>query len=691
MLRHVVGLAVRRPVLVLLAGIALAVTGFVVGIGALGHLSTQTGTVPGSDSARGSDVVDQASAGRQTLTAVLADRSMRDPALAASLDAAVAQVRTLPGVTDATRPLVAADGRAALVLVTLDGGDRDRTTAAEAVARRLDAVDPPHVTVTGGPLTGGEFSHQALDDVRTAETLTTPVVLALLVLVFGGLLAATMPLLVAAVGVGGAFGLLYVFSFVADVSVYAIQIVTMLAVGLGVDYALLIVNRFREERTAARDDGVDDAVLRAALTAGRTVLFSGLMVSISLAGLAVFPDPFLRSMGIAGASVVVVDMIAALTMLPALLALVGGRIRPARRPEGPGVFHRLAVTVQRRPLATAGAVCAVLVALMVPMGGLRLGGIDPQALPARTETRAQYEALVTHFPQLTGPDPVRVVVPAGATDPAVPDLQRRIRTVPGVRQVGVDPVSPTVTVLRAEVAATPGSGEAARLVADVRALPSPRGTLVTGRSARLVDHRAMLGRDGPWAALIILVATFVVLFWFTGSVLLPVKAIVTSMLSIGAALGVTLWIFQDGHLAGWFGAVGLGATDSMVPVLVSAVAFGLSVDYEVFLLSRVRERWLAGSAPGTAIAEGLQDTGRIITSAALLLMIVFAGFVAGGFVPIQEIGLGLLLSVFLDASLVRIVLVPATMTVLDRYNWWAPAPLAALHRRLSPGIGYLKG
>jgi len=241
-----------------------------------------------------------------------------------------------------------------------------------------------------------------------------------------------------------------------------------------------------------------------------------------------------------------------------------------------------------------------------------------------------------------------------------------------------------VTRLQADVDVVPGTAGAARLVAAVRALPSPPGTLVTGRSARLLDQRAMLRQDGPWVALIILAATFVVLFWFTGSVLLPVKAIVTSMLSIGAALGVTLWIFQDGHFAGWFGAVGLGATDSMVPVLVSAIAFGLSVDYEVFLLSRIRERWLAGSAPAAAVAEGLQDTGRIITSAALLLMIVFAGFVSGGFVPIQEIGLGLLLSVLFDATLVRIVLVPATMTVLDRYNWWAPAPLAALHRRLSP-------
>ncbi|GIF45483.1 putative membrane protein [Asanoa ferruginea] len=662
--------SVRRPVIVLLIWLAVVGAGFTVGVGVFERLVGDVGVVPGSESDRASDLGETLAPEPERITAVVSGIDAADPAVTAAIDRVSADVRAMPGVADVSPPVPAPEtGRAVLFTVTMDladGADEVAGQAAERI-RAGTGLAGGTVTVSGGSLSEDEFSEQAARDVARAEIFSTPIMLLLLLIVFGGLLAAGLPLIIAVVGVGGTFGLLFAFSQVTDVSVYSIQIVTMLAVGLAVDYALLIVYRFREER--AIDPEVGAAVLRTAGTAGRTVLFSGLTVAVALAGLTVFPDPFLRSMGIAGTAVVLLDMLAALTLLPALLALFGKRIKArAPRPASAGVFARLARIVQRRPLVTALTVLAAMLFIAIPVLDMRLAAGDARLLPATTQTRALYDELAVHFPDEVRPDEVSAIVPDAATATMLRD---QIQTMPGVREVEVSALG-NLTLVQADVD-QPQQDAVAQAVRDL-----PGDKLAGGDAARLIDYRGMLAERLPWAIALVALGTLVLLFLFTGSIVLPIKAVLTNLLSIGAALGAVVWVFQQGHL----GLAPLDGTNLTVPVLVAAIAFGLSVDYEVFLLSRMRERWLAGARPEVAVAEGLQLTGRIVTAAALLLAVVFAGFVAGGFVPIRSIGLGLVLAVLLDATIVRMLLVPATMTLLGRYNWWAPAWLARIHARI---------
>ncbi|WP_422769052.1 MMPL family transporter [Plantactinospora sp. WMMC1484] len=680
MLRAITGYAVRRPVLVLLLWLVALAGGFGTGVGVFERLVPEAGGVPGSESDTARQRLADAPPEPVRLTAVVTGRPASDPAVLASADAAVAEVRTMPGIAEVNGPLPSTTtGQALLVSVSLVPGDGEEA-AAEAAADRLHRIEAPSVVVGGGPITDQEFGTQAQQDVARAEALSMPVVLVLLLLIFGGLVAAGLPLVVAVVGIGTTFGLLYAFSLVSDVSVYAIQVTTMLSVGLAVDYALLMVSRFREERVTAPD--VPSAVARTAATAGRTVLFAGLTVAVALAGLLVFPDPFLRSMGLAGAAVVAVNMLAALTLLPALLVLLGRRIPAAKPRTRAGFFARVAGLVQRRPVLTLVATVGLMGTLAVPVLDLRLSPGDPRLLPTSTQTRQMWDALGTHFPERAAPSDILVLASAPATDPELARLRDRVAAVPGVTGVETVPAGPGLTVLRAAPAAPPEQAAARETVTAIRGLPAPFEVLVDGSAARLVDYRGMLADRLPWAVLVVVLATLVLLFALTGSVLLPVKAVLTNVLSLGAALGVVVWVFQQGNLAGLFGAVRLDATHLSVPVLVGAIAFGLSVDYEVFLLSRIRERWLDGADPQRAVAEGLQRTGAIVTSAALLLVVVFAGFLAGGFAPIKAIGLGLVLAVALDATVVRMLLVPATMTLLGRHNWSAPGPLRRLHARI---------
>jgi len=544
----------------------------------------------------------------------------------------------------------------------------------------LRRVDAPSVVVAGGPLSDAEFEGQAQQDVARAEMISMPVVLILLFLVFAGLIAAGLPLLIAVVGVAGTFGILYTFSIVSEVSVYSIQLTTMLAVGLAVDYALLMVSRFREERRTAPD--VPAAIAATAATAGRTVAFSGLTVAVALAGLVVFPDTFLRSMGLAGAAVVLVDMLAALTLLPALLTLLGRRIAAAK-PRTGGVFAGVARFVQRRPVLTLVVTAGVMLLLAAPVLGLRISEGDPRMLPASTETRQMWDRLTTHFPNQAGPGDIEVVADTTTGDPTLGQLRDGIAAIPGVGSVRVSSAGPELTVLHATPSAPPEDPAARDTVAAIRALDTPLHVEVTGDAARLVDYRAMLTERLPWAIALVLAGTMLLLFAFTGSLLLPVKAVASNLLSISAALGIVAWVFQEGHLAGLLGTEGLGYVHLSVPILVGAIAFGLSVDYEVFLLSRIREEWLTGGDPRGSVAVGLQRTGGIVTAAALVIGVVFAGFIVGGFAPIKAVGLGLVLAIALDATIVRMLLVPATMTLLGRYNWWLPTALRRVHARLA--------
>jgi RND superfamily putative drug exporter len=676
--------AVRRPFVVIAAWLLLVGVGFGIGTGVFGRLVSDIGTVPGSESARAASRLEKAAPRPETLTAVISGRPDGDPALRRSVASALGRARAVPGVSGVSEPLPSATTHDALLVeITLAPGE-GQEDAAHAAAARLHDIEGAKVSVAGGPLSDAEFDQQAQKDVARAEILSMPVVLVLLLVIFGGLLAAGLPLLIAVVGIGGTFGVLFAFSTVTDVSVYAIQVTTMLAVGLAVDYALLIVNRFREERRAAA--GVHEAVARTTVTAGRTVMFSGMTVAVALAGLTVFPDPFLRSMGLAGAAVVLVDMAAALTLLPALLSRFGHRISPAKpaRADG-GRFAQVAHAVQRRPVLTLVITVGVMLTLAAPVLGLRISQGDPRMLPTSTSSRQMWDALGTHFPdRAQWASDILVIAGAPAGDPGLARLRQDVAAVPGVGGVTVESAGPRLTVLHATPPRGSAEDAAARdAVTRIRALPAPFPVEVSGDTAEMVDYRAMLGARLPWAIAVVVIGTLLLLFAFTGSVVLPVKAMLTSLLSIGAALGVVVWVFQDGHLAGLLGTEGMGYVHLTVPVLVGAIAFGLSVDYEVFLLSRIRERWLAGAGPRDSVAEGLQRTGRIVTAAALLIAVVFAGFISGGFVPIKSIGLGLVLAVGLDATIVRMLTVPATMTLLGRRNWWLPRPLRRVHDRLA--------
>jgi putative drug exporter of the RND superfamily len=740
MLRRLARFSLRHRRLVAAAWVVLFVGGIAIGSGVFDCLDPDVGDVEGTESARAADRLRALDPGGESIAAVADGVDPRDPRVASGIRATAERLRAIPGVNQVADPfdgppeLLARDGRAALVAVEFEPGlgearfDR-ALEAAETELRRLDA---PHVLVGGGPLQDREFEDQVASDLGRAELLSMPVVLVLLLVVFGGIVAAGLPVLVALVGVAGTLLALFGISSVTDVSVYSVNVVTMLGLGLAVDYALLLVSQFREER-ATHD--VPTAVEETAASAGRTVVFSGLTVAASLAGLLVFQDPFLRSMAYGGGAVVLVDLLAAITLLPVLLATWGHHIRPhtphvqpAAHPapaadptptrrerltptrrhgirrwgslaqagrdgaalsttptsgEGTGLFASISRVVQRRAVLIVVLVAAPLVVAATPFLHAHYEQPDARFLPAGADSRELFETLKARFDPAVWVEPVTVVADAGADRAGLATFTGRIAGLDGVRGIGERPsLAGGVHVIEVVPEGTGTDVAAAGLVEDVRALPAPFPFQVTGDAAELTDYQATITDRLPLAAGLVALATFVLLFLFTGSVVVPVKAIVMNVLSLGASFGALVWVFQEGHLAWLLGVEGTGALDPTVPVLTFAITFGLSMDYEVFLLSRIKEAWDETGDNDRAVALGLQRTGRIVTSAALLLVVVFAGFIAAGMLTIKQIGLGTVLAVALDATVVRMLLVPATMKLMGRWNWWAPAPLRRLHRRI---------
>ena len=742
MLRRLARFIIHHRRLVAAAWMILFVAGIAIGSGVFDRLDPDVGDVEGTESARADARLRALDPGGESIAALADGVDPRDPQVAAGIRATAGRLRAIPGVNQVADPfsgppgLLARDGRAALVAVEFEHGlgeDRfDRALeAAETELRRLDA---PHVLVGGGPLQDREFEDQVASDLGRAELLSMPVVLVLLLVVFGGIVAAGLPVLVALVGVAGTLLALFGISSATDVSVYSVNVVTMLGLGLAVDYALLLVSRFREER-ATHD--VPTAVEETAASAGRTVVFSGLTVAASLAGLLVFQDPFLRSMAYGGGAVVLIDLLAAITLLPVLLATWGHHIRshathvqppahpapadpaadatPARRErltrtrrhgiprwgslaqpgrdgaassttpsgEGTGLFASISRVVQRRAVLIVVLVAVPLVVAATPFLHAHYEQPDARFLPAGAESRELFETLKARFDPAVWVEPVTVVADAGADRTGLAAFTGRIAGLDGVRGIGERrSLAGGVHVIEVVPEGTGTDVAASRLVEDVRALPAPFPFQVTGDAADLTDYQATIADRLPLAAALVALATFVLLFLFTGSVVVPVKAIVMNILSLGASFGALVWVFQEGHLAWLLGAEGTGALDPTVPVLTFAITFGLSMDYEVFLLSRIKEAWDETGDNDRAVALGLQRTGRIVTSAAALIVIVFLGFAAGELLTIKEVGLGMAIAVVLDATVVRMLLVPATMKLMGRWNWWAPAPLRRLHRRI---------
>ncbi len=689
---------VRARWWVLAASLVLVVVGGAWGTGVFGSLSGGGFDDPASPSSLAHSRITQ-ELGRQgqdvlvlysSPTATVEDSGLRDP-----VQSALARLQGRPEVLEvqsyyATQSpaLVSTDRHATYAAIQLRDGDENDKLA------DLDAIRPLLVAARGVQTeVGGLFGFledantQIEGDIIRAEILSMPILLVLMILIFRGLVAAATPLLVGVVAILGAFTVTRVIADYTEVSVFAANVITMLGLGMAIDYALFVVSRFREELAAGHDTA--GAIERTIVTAGRTVVVSGLTVALALSSLLLFPMDFLKSMGYGGMAAVLVAMLAALTALPALLAVLGSRINALRVPlpwrrrsaSGDGGWARLARSVMRRPALYLVAVTVVLLAMASPFLRASFGGFDERVLPEGTPSRTVAERIANDFPG--GSVAPIIALVSGASPQTAQTFAGQVATLPDVTGAQMTVNKGASSLVSITYVGEPTSEEARHVVEAVRALPAPAGAevLVGGRPAADLDQIASLASRLGWMALYVGVVTFLLLFLAFGSVVLPLKAIVMNIISIGASFGVVVWVFQDGHLADWLGFTSTGFLEPTNLILMLAILFGLSTDYEVFLLSRVREEWDRTGDNTEAVTVGLQRTGGIITAAALLLIIVIGGFATGGAATIKMLGVGTVVAVAVDAALVRTLLVPATMRLLGRWNWWAPGPLAKVYRR----------
>jgi RND superfamily putative drug exporter len=614
---------------------------------------------------------------------------------------------------------VSIDGRSALVTARVLGNDTTSTKRGGALAQRFDGTtDGVGILAGGMAVANYQIGKQITHDLAIAEAVAVPLTLVALVLVFGSVVAALLPLVVGGIAIVATLAVLRLLTLIVPVSVYALNLTTALGLGLAIDYSLFILSRYREEVRGGSQGA--QAVHAAVRSAGRTVLFSSLTVGLSLAAMLVFPFYFLRSFAYAGIAVVVVAATGAVVVLPALISLLGPRVnawdvRPALRHllrlapragrDGEGGFwRRLALAVMRRPVAFGGAVLVLLVVLGAPFLSVRFGLPDDRVLPASASAHQVGNVLRDDFSQ-DAADAVTVVLPElGRTSPVkVAAYAARLSLLKGASEV-ISPggtyisgrrvaslSTPVVgggTYLTVQDSVNPNSPAGTGLVDAVRHLQAPAPALSTGPAARNVDSLNALEGALPVALSLIAVSTLVVLFAFTRSVLIPIKAIVLNVLSLSATFGAMVWVFQEGHLSGLLGGVGAtGYLNANMPVLMFCIAFGLSMDYEVFLLSRIKEEWDRSdrtvAANTAAVATGLERTGPIVTAAAVLISIVFIAIGTSQISFIKLFGIGMALAVLMDATLVRGILVPAVMRVAGRANWWAPGWLASRSQRPS--------
>lgn len=650
--------------------------------------------------------------------------SPTDPAAASAIEAEVEALAALDGVRSVTWPegsvrgtaapyagdqpiapqaLRAADGSACLIAVAYDPDAfakpaKEHERVAAGIHASLDPLvaSPDAVRVYSDPLLYQDFTHQIERDLVTGEAVALPVALLVMVLVFGGFLAASIPLVGAFASIAGGLAVLFGFSYPISLDQSSINVVTVLAIGLSIDYGLLIVSRFREE-IHKPDASAGTALAQTMVTAGRTVFFSAVTVAISVGGMLVFQAELIRGIGGAALGAVMMALATALTLIPALLVITADRLkRPSLVSRVPvlrsvvrrtadvsgedGVFERLARTVQRAPWLVVGAVTAILLVLVSPLGDLAVRNSQHELLPSSNVRRQVLDTFDARYPALAVPQ-IRVLA-----DATPPELDAWLAEA----SASVDGITRVTPAKEVDGKATAGiytsyddqaSDEAVAIVRDLRAIDTPIDVKVGGQAAIQIDFVDSLGEGAPWAVGLVVLATFVLLFLMTGSLLVPIKTLLINGLSLSAAVGVVSWIFADGHLQGLLDFTTTGGIETYVLVMIIAFGFGLSMDYEVFLLARIKEHLDAGAGNDEAVRKGLQRSGRIITSAAAIIIIVFVGFATGKLLVIKEVGIGLAVAVFLDASLVRMLLVPATMTLLGRWNWWAPAALRRLYER----------
>jgi RND superfamily putative drug exporter len=724
-MRRLGQLVLRRRRLILALAVVFLPVAAVVGGDVKQHLSAGGFADPSAESTRASRLLESRFANGAPNVVVLvtaqggADATVDDPAVeAAGLDLA-GRLAAEPGIRGVKSywglfhapPLRSLDGRQALILAQIPGDEdavRD-TTQRFADRYRITAgagAGPITADVGGAGEVFRQIEDQAGRDLKRAESLALPLTLLLLVFVFGSVVAAGLPLAVGALAVAGTWLVLRLVAAVTDVSIFALNLTTGMGLGLAIDYSLFIVSRYREELQHGHEP--DRAIVRTLQTAGRTVAFSALTVAVSLAALLVFPLPFLRSFAYAGVGVVAAAAAGALIVLPALLAVLGRRIdrlalfRHRTKATEDGFWYRRARAVMRRPVIAVVIVTGGLVALGVPFLHLDASLSDDRVLAPGASVRRVGDAIRSGFSSREAA--ALAVVSADEADlsgDAVDGYAKALSTVPGVTRVdaatghylsGLQLLGPTELSRRFTAAGRgtwlsivpsvePFSPAGEALVKAVRATPAPFPVLVGGEAARLVDGKAALARRLPLALALIALTTFVLLFLMVGSLLVPLKALVLNILSLSATFGALVFVFQEGHLAGLLHFTPTGTINVFTPVLLFCIAFGLSMDYEVFLLSRIKEEFDQGVDNDEAVAVGLERTGRIVTAAALLMAVVFVALATAQVTVVKTFGVGLTLAVLVDAFLIRATLVPAFMRLAGRANWYAPRPLRRLHLR----------
>jgi uncharacterized membrane protein YdfJ with MMPL/SSD domain len=599
-----------------------------------------------------------------------------------------ADVMRVSGFLDTgSRAFVSEDGSATYLSVRLSPtDDQEFQDAGERIESALE--DEPGVIVGGSAVAEGQVNEQTEEDLRTAELFAFPFLFLLSLLFFRSLVAALLPLVIGILAIISTFLMLTVASGLTSVSIFALNLVTGLGLGLAIDYSLFVVTRYREE-IAKSGPGLE-AMRRTMATAGRTVLFSSLTVAGALASLLVFPQRFLYSMGLGGSLVALIAGAIALLVLPAILALLGSRVNALspkflhRRAErdatqtGAGFWYRLSRVVMRFPGRIAAASAALLIALGIPFLSIEFTTVDAQVLPSSASAREVDDRLRADFPPFRD-TPIQLAVTGDRRE--VQQVADQASELPGVAAVNrPERLDGETSIVEVVSSTGPLTSESQDLVDRLRALPD--GIQVTGFTAEFMDLQTSLGDHLPLVLGLVVVVTFVVLFLMTGSVVLPLKQLLMNALGLSAVFGILVLIFQDGRFEGLLDYTSQGALESTQPLLLFAVVFGLSTDYGVFLLSRIKEARDRGASDSEAVAIGLERTGRIVTAAALLFSIAIGAFVTSQMIFIKQLGLGTALAVLIDATIIRALLVPSLMEMLGKWNWWAPRPLRRLHERI---------
>ena len=615
------------------------------------------------------------------------DLPITDPTVAAKAQALETEMAKAPDVTSVVsywntggeKTLAATDGKAAYILV-YGGGEAFTPESQEMGAyfqKNFDGKRDGLTIYSGGVgVVGNAINKKIADDLKIAEAISIPLTFILLVLVFGAMAASAMPLIVGISAILGAFFLLYLISLVTTVSVYALNLTTGLGLGLGIDYALLIVNRFREE--LHRGKSVEDSIVDTMASAGKTVFYSGLTVLVTLLSLTFFPLPFLKSFGYAGVSVVAIAVAGALFGLPPILAMLGKKVdkgvvrRSAITHKDEGRWAQTARLVMKRPVAVVLLSLIVIGILAAPIKNIAFSQGDARILPASNPAAIATAIQESRFESNIATIDI-IILNGVERETEVSSYIEEINKVSGIVSVAEPQTIGRDIRITAYESMLPRSPEAQKLINDLRDVPAPVGTLIGGVAADYTDTQEGISQTLPLAFGWIAISVLILLFVFTGSIILPIKAVLLNVLSLAATMGVLTWIFVDGNLQWLVGSFTVtGTLDTSIVILIFVVVFGLSMDYELFLLSRIREEHLLGRSNVESVATGLQRSARIITAAAVILAVVFAAFVTSGVTSIKMMGFGVAFAVVLDATLIRALLVPALMRLLGERNWWAP-------------------